>query len=175
MLTLDGSPIGVYSFETDFLAWSPDGRSLVDAVHQVGRLPARASGVPSQQELSGLGLAGAPFFPLRDIAVESVEEQMHGNGQVALAWRSNGIYVATQPLLSYLDAGANSDPARHVVVLYDCFTGDTAGVLTPESSGAPYSGTPSMLRWSPDGSHLLLYDTNLAAITIWGPSLLPKP
>ena len=175
MLTLAGSPIGVYSLEADFLAWSPDGRYLVDAVYLRGRLPAHGQSTPSQEELSKLRLAGAPLLPLRDNAVEAVEQGMHDSAQVALAWRGNGIYVATQPQLSYQDADENSDPARHRVVLYDCFTGDTAGILTPASSLAPFSGMSSMLRWSPDGSHLLLYDPNLGTITIWGPSLLPKP
>jgi hypothetical protein len=30
------------------------------------------------------------------------------------------------------------------------------------------------LRWSPDGSHLLLFDVGLNRLTIWEPGALPR-
>jgi hypothetical protein len=30
------------------------------------------------------------------------------------------------------------------------------------------------LKWSPDGSHLLLLDAAIGTLTIWGPGMLPR-
>jgi hypothetical protein len=114
-------------------------------------------------------------LPVRDVALAELLQQMDaGGGQIALAWRRYGEYVATQPVLSPQIAAQENDlPAAHTVTIYNCFTGQVAGSLTPESSIAPFFNAPSLLRWSPDGSHLLLYDENLRTVTIWGPGMLP--
>jgi hypothetical protein len=56
------------------------------------------------------------------------------------------------------------------VTLYDSASGRTVGTLQP--SGLFFNG-PSLLRWSPDGSRLLIYDRNLGTITIWGRDAFP--
>lgn len=177
VVTLSGSPIGVYTYQADYLAWSPDGRYLVDSMQVLGRLPSQ-EGTPSTPELTEMGLGGAPVLPVKDSAMVAAQGQMHMTNRepqrVSLAWRGNGVYLAAQAQISPADAGANTSAARHTVVIYDCNTGDPVAFLTPERGSSAFTAISSTLRWSPDGSHLLLYDPNLATITIWGPSLLPK-
>jgi hypothetical protein len=164
-----------YTFQTGFVAWSPDGRYLIEQMQLVGWFEPHGHPTPSKRQLDTLALAPAPLLPVRDVALAELLQQMDaGGGQIALAWRRYGEYVATQPVLSPQIAAQENDlPAAHTVTIYNCFTGQVAGSLTPESSIAPFFKAPSLLRWSPDGSHLLLYDENLRTVTIWGPGMLP--
>lgn len=84
-----------------------------------------------------------------------------------VAWRPDGRVVA-------LDAAAND----HSVQLYDCATGRLLASLVPltqnEARNTPHEqGEVNVLRWSPDGSKLLLFDTTLGRVTIWSGAALP--
>ncbi|HLJ82418.1 MAG TPA: hypothetical protein VKT52_13085 [Ktedonobacterales bacterium] len=162
-----------YIFQTDFVAWSPDGRYLMNAVQVAGRFAPSGQSTPSPQQLAALGLAQTPALPVRDVALGDVLQQMQPDEIDALAWSRFGDFVAVQRMMPFVQGGTSGGPTDHTVTIYDCFTGQVAGILKPEAS-LPRLGGLSQLRWSPDASRLLLYDENLGTITIWGPSVLPK-
>ena len=60
------------------------------------------------------------------------------------------------------------------MTLYDSASGRTVGTLQPEAQPSSlFFNGPSLLRWSPDGSRLLIYDRDLGTITIWGRDAFP--
>src|SRR5262249_9043148 len=86
---------------------------------------------------------------------------------VLVAWRPDGRVIA-------IDAAF----ADHSVKLYDCATGKLLASLHPLTQtvarNTPHeSGETNVLRWSPDGSSLALFDTQFGRVTIWSASPLP--
>lgn len=171
----EGLSVGAFMWRTSFAAWSPDGRSLFDAMTVLGRVEPAGHAALTTDDVGALGLSAAPVLPIRDAALQAVCDLL-GPGeldrQIAVAWRPDGRMLAAQRVVASLRA--DFAPANHIVTLYDSATGHVAATLQPEAppSGLFFDG-PSLLRWSPDGSHLLLYDRNLGAIVIWKHDALP--
>lgn len=171
-------PPGAYSWTTSRLAWSPDGRYLLSLDDKTARIQPAGQTPPTQQALADFGLANAPVLPVRDAGLQAILAAMPANTadrftqSLRLAWRPDGKVVAVQPRF-YRDDRAVS---QHAVTLYDCETGRKLATLLPHITmvhGA-YGGNDGYLRWSADGSHLLLLDSALGPTTIWGPDQLPR-
>jgi WD40 repeat protein len=69
------------------------------------------------------------------------------------------------------------NPNEHVVAaysggksvdLYDCLNGDRLASLVLKSKDASSPADAPLVRWSPDGSHLLI------SSVLWGPNQLPN-
>lgn len=173
----------IYTWDTSFLAWSPDGHYLIDSlrlegiVHPVGEPNLTAAGLQAE------GDEGAPNVGIRDPALQRLLTSLHASADpedpssfINVAWSPNGHVLAAIPNEQSSNGSAFSVP----VTLYDCATGKTMGTLQPQSSSRsggfanPNVGVAAWLRWSADGSQLLVYSEQLDTITVWGPGLLPK-
>ncbi|HEY7779283.1 MAG TPA: hypothetical protein VIC85_03640 [Ktedonobacterales bacterium] len=186
---------GVLTWSTDISALSPDGRYVVEHLDLAGLVAAPSSSIPSNGALVSHGWGGAPVLPLRDAGFgqaagllaqdaitspflyavapigprgalsDGVPIPLRG---VLVAWRPDGRVVA-------VDA-ATPD---HAVKLYDCASGRLLATLVPltqslDHTGAREDGEANVLRWSPDGSRLALFDTTLQSVTVWTTSQLPR-
>jgi hypothetical protein len=175
----------IYISNTAFLAWSPDGRYLIDSVLLRGIVHPAGEPIPPAFELNeAFPQLTAPIVPVRDPAEHHLYVLLTASanqGDMALdniAWSPNGRMLAAIPdeIASIGTTGSTTSPP---VTLYDCASGKTLGTLQP----APIANAPasegsvvlssSLLRWSPTGSHVLLYSDQLDTITIWGPKTLP--
>ena len=100
----------------------------------------------------------------------------------ALAWSPNGRILAAMP-----QRNEPTSPAAHLtsppVTFYDSATGKALVQLQPQpdSQGTTGFGTGiswnvpfTLLYWSPNGSHFLLFSAVLGTVTIWGLSKLPQ-
>ena len=143
---------------------------------------------PSASELNLVGRHSAPNVAIRDPALQrllvSLTSSANSGGHPLdeIAWSPNGHVLAAIPddISSNLTGGsANSVP----VTFYDCATGRTIGTLQPQSHADistnegfadPYIISISLLRWSADGSHVLVYSDQLDTITVWSLSMLPQ-
>ena len=79
-----------------------------------------------------------------------------------------GVVVAWQPDGHVLAVDGNTP--QHGVRLIACATGKTITTLIPLAKGGvagQEAGEANVLRWSPDGARLLLFDTQLGTVTIW--------
>jgi hypothetical protein len=174
---VEGDP-SIYTWETSFLAWSPDGHYLVDSFQLEGIVHPVGEPIPTAAGLQAEGDAGAPNVAIRDPALQRLLTSLHASAdpedpssQINVAWSPNGRVLAAIPD----DESANGSALSAPVTLYDCATGKTMGTLLPHGDAAnPNTGIAVLLRWSADGSQLLLYSEKLDTITVWGPSLLPK-
>jgi WD40 repeat protein len=172
---------GIFQWSTSIAAWSPDGRYLIESLDLSGLLVSSQTPAPSASDLNTSGLGQAPLLPVRDAALQAVypiaqnapfyggPEGFTTNG-VLLAWRPDGRYLA-------VDADTND---RHLA-LYNCQTGRLVATLHPYITNIPSVGYVSkqqseanVVRWSPDGSQLLLLDTQLGTATIWDSQQLPR-
>jgi dipeptidyl aminopeptidase/acylaminoacyl peptidase len=175
------------TFSTSFLAWSPDGQYVLDVIAQDWRLNSPQTPVPSAASLQATGLAGAPVLPARDAIAADLSSQTpahvhnpfgvsRSEAGAALAWSPSGRYVALLERIGPASSVVNPNQLR--VVVFDTATAKPLVTLNPEVAANPnYRDTVggyTSLRWSADGSHLLLFDGNLGAISVFGPAQLPK-
>jgi WD40-like Beta Propeller Repeat len=162
--------VGAYTFEDAFLAWSPDGRYLAESAGFQGRVQPAGQPTPSAETLHNLALEGTPLLPVRDAALQRVLAAVPRGGArfesvaAAVAWRPDGQALATQV------TGGDIT----IVTLYACATGNQLMTITAPTR-LP-SGGDTALRWSPNGSRLLLLNGSYARraiVTIW--ELAPMP
>ena len=186
---------GVYMWDTafavqspdGFLAWSPDGHYLIDSVALLGIVHPAGELRPTPAGLQALGLTNAPDMPIRDRGLQQLLTSLPASTTAAdqpidyVAWSPNGHVLAAIPEInpSSFSGGIANTPA---VTTYDCATGRIVGTLRPQGDSqiavnqiptSFYLGSSSLLRWSADSSHLLVYSATLDTITIWGPGQLP--
>ncbi len=166
------TPASIVLFDTNFAVLAPP--ILYTNLTFEGRL------VPPDQpapDVAALGAAGllAPWLPIRDSALAYVLTDLEhsaapGVGPAAVAWRPDGARLAYQPGIAI---GAGAGPRAHDVRIYDCTSGQVLATLTPpRPAGAPITAT-NLLRWSPDGTKLMLLDRVASEIVVWGKGQLP--
>src|SRR5438874_241609 len=61
---------GIYTWHTFFVAWSPDGRYLVDSFFLEGQLQPLDHPVPSRQMVVNLHMQQLPIMKVRDMALQ---------------------------------------------------------------------------------------------------------
>src|SRR5205085_5482806 len=146
----------VYTWSTNFAAWSPDGHYLVDGIDLKGVLSRPGLALPSQQSLVTHHLDQQPLLPARDAAIMRVATLY-----AAVAWRPDGRVLAAY------------NSSEDFVELYNCITGRRIGAMRPQSNSSFVDGSNVLLRWSPDGSQLLLSSVRWGLVTVWGPLHAP--
>ena len=147
---------GYYGWSTSFSAWSPDGRYLIDDINLQGFYKPPASIVPNIQALAKLKVGHNRLLSPRKVALYELLE-----GFPLVSWRPDGRMLAT-----YF--------ARGQVIFYNTRTGQSLQTLKLPPGQHLLSGTLALLRWSPDGSHLLLSSPSYGLLNIWGPNQIPQ-
>lgn len=176
-----GTTRNVFVYRTSFASWSPDGVYLAPSLGLSARLQPEGQPGPDAQMLRALGVSGLPLLPVRDAGLatalgrQSLLATDQSNGPMSVAWSLDGRMLAVQ--LVPAEPGAESSETDHALIVYDCATGKPLTALVP--SGLPSGAAASLagatlLRWSSDGTHLLLYDAALGTMTLWGPGKVPK-
>ena len=162
---------GVDLWYSSFAIWSPDGRYLISPNYYGGRMALSGQPVPNSVVLQAASQGQAPVFAPHDPALQAVYLSAK---DAPVAWRPDGEVLAA---LSY--RSTNGQASSAAVTLWDCRTAKvlkTYSVKTGPSRGPIFgldglvgsSTLAATLRWSPDGSHLLLLDSLVdSRITIW--------
>jgi len=170
-----------YTFQSDFSAWSPDGRFFAPDAGFEGLLQPDGAPTPDAKSLSDLNLTQAVSLPIRDAALAQVLSYLGGpasglgSSGVAIArvaWRPDGKRLASYHAFVSTEVTGYD----RILTLYDCATGKALGDLPPPKHTSPDQEDyeSSRLYWAPDGSRLLLMDAQTSALRIWGADLLPK-
>jgi WD40 repeat protein len=146
----------VYIWKTNVTAWSADGNYLVDGINLRAIIEPSSHPFPDPMLLTALNLNHAPLLPVHDTALLRAI-----SGSLAIAWRQDGRVLATTNFTGLVD-------------LYDCTTGQRLESLKVPAHSPPISGASAVLRWSPDGIHLLLSSAQWGILNIWGPGQLPQ-
>jgi WD40 repeat protein len=132
----------LFFWSASFAAWSADGRYLVDGIAPFELLWSPAGRLfPSSHVFAFAKEKHIPLLPIRDRALLQVVEEA-----TTLAWSPNGRELA---VLS----------SEQSVDLYDGTDGRKLASLVLESKNMALMSGASMLRWSPDGTHLLFSNT----------------
>ena len=145
----------IHSWSTSFAAWSPDGRYLITDLSFFGLLT-------SPKVIS----ASTPFFQVSDPSRDRSQTGVQGltnqcavqlqavKTKTAFAWSPNGRVLA--------DYGAGNR-----VDLSECPTGHQFASFPLQSKYPAPSADAVALRWSPDGSHLLLSSVASGLVSLW--------
>ena len=147
---------GLSVWSTNFEAWSPDGRYIIDSISQAGLMKPRNRLVLDAQALKQMRISNMPLLPAHDVALLQVAITSS-----VIAWRPDGRIMAA---FNYYDT----------VNLYDCVTGHKIASLPLSFRNQSLAGNAALLRWSPNGTHLLLSSAWGGAISLWGPDQLPR-
>ncbi|HLX39546.1 MAG TPA: hypothetical protein VKR42_03400 [Ktedonobacteraceae bacterium] len=150
---------GVFTWNTDFSAWSPDERYLISSVSLQGLLQLPDHPLPDAQTLAQFNMDHLPYYPVRDSALQNLLLTLNSSTfDVVVAWQPAGYVLAAY------------DYGMIDLDMYDSATGAEVALLNlPDELRTDLAGT-AMLRWSPDGAHLLLFDPELSTVTIWNVS-----
>ncbi len=150
---------GVFTWNTNFAAWSPDQRYLISPVVLQGRLQIPEQTAPSSSTLAKLHLDHLPNFLVRDTALQHLLFTLGSSTvNILVAWQPAGLVLAAY------------DFGMIDLDMYDCVTGNEVASLTlPESLRTDLAGI-TMLRWSPNGTRLLLFDAQSGSVIIWNVS-----
>lgn len=173
----------VETWESPFAAWSANGNYLLANSNVYGwRVDVPGQQAPDAATLARLGLANAPTLQPRDAAMAAALKSYHdlsqnaeaGNTPLYMAWSPDGKRLAVEASAYTLRGQASPQIRDFAVQIYDCASGKLLGTLIPNLTlNGDYSGT-AFLRWSADGSRLLLYNPLLSGAQIWGAKELPK-
>ncbi len=173
--TVPGAPV----YYTEFVAWSPDGRYLLDASLEATLVGGTGLTPPSTQTLQALNLTTSPALAPRDAALRHLltdltaasDTQVYALG--TLAWSPSGNLLAAVTRAS--GRNVSSDSATVTVTVMDCATGRVLKTLVAHAAinntGSYFN---SFLRWSPDGKRLLYFSDVLGSLTTWGPGQVPQ-
>jgi hypothetical protein len=170
-----------YTFQTDFSAWSPDGRYLAANAGFTALLKPDGAPAPDTRTLSDLGLTQAVTAPIRDKALQQTLTNLthtpnsggFGDDNLSqVSWRPDGKALAVY----HAYTGAQVVGYDRILTLYDCATGKALGDLPPPNHTQSDQGNyqSSRLYWAPNGAQLLLMDAQTSTLRIWGADLLPK-
>ncbi|HEY7833816.1 MAG TPA: hypothetical protein VIG30_09625 [Ktedonobacterales bacterium] len=175
----------LYLWESHFAAWSPDGRYLITPGYTGGRAVLAGRPAPTASTLSATGNTATPLLAPRDAAMSTLYAGMgptaSGEAPAAqfAAWRPDGRVVATTAEPYFGQTAAEQLQLNTTVMLYDSGSGQVLATLKPraqltETMNSSFTLQFLWLKWSPDGTHLLLLDNVIGTLTIWGPGALPK-
>lgn len=176
--------IPVETWQTSFASWSSDG-SYLFAGHSRGLevdhwvLASSRQPATDRTNLAKVNLETAPLLPVRDSGMAAALQRYHSislnpNAQytpINFAWRPDGQVVAVEGVIPD-SSGAEPQVKDFAVRIYDCASGTLLKTLTVSLSFMTSNNVVTFLRWSPDGSRLLLYTTALSGLEIWGPKAL---
>jgi WD40-like Beta Propeller Repeat len=154
----------VYGFATGFAAWSPDGRYLFVG-NELGFLVPVGQPPPNRQDLDTRDYGDLPFVPMRDSALQVASSNLP---TPIVAWRPDGRVLAAY-------ASQGSEGSGNAVILYNCATGQRLATLALPTTPVSLVGIEAALRWSPDGSRLLLSSAEWGLAVLWGPDQLQLP
>ncbi len=157
-------PPGVGTWSTYFAAWSPDGRYIVDNLLVDGRFNIPGRPIPEHRMLVDLSMDLLPLLPVRDKGLQHIlqifaatPEQTNFNSAF-VSWRFDGDALAAYGAGDIYDTGVD---------IYRCTDGTHVATLLPSSPSSTKLGGGVTLRWSDDGSHVLLFNVSLGTIVIW--------
>jgi len=139
----------MYTWSTDFVAWSPDGRYLVESIGVSGLLQPPGQPFPSRKALVASGLEQAPLLPIHDAVLLSVI-----TSATSLAWSPNGRVLAAYS-------------TGNIVTLYDCANGHKLATLHVHTTSPAPLAHAVVMRWSPNGAYLLLSSVPWGLISLW--------
>ena len=166
----------VYVYRTSFAGWSPDGTYFVPSMGLSARVQPAGQPAPDSRTLRALGAYMLPQLTLRDAALSTALGRLslvspdRSNGPMLAAWSLDGRMLAVQ--LIPAEPNANPSRADHAIIVYDCATGKPLTALVPRLGPQRLAGD-TLMRWSPDGTHLLLYDAAFGTLMLWGPGSVP--
>lgn len=163
-------------------AWSSDGKYLLaDSSLEGWRIAITGLPAPDSATLVKVGMAGAPVLPVRDAGLAAALHSYHDVSlnldaqftAVNLVWSPDGKRLAVEAPVPAMTGQKLPKISDFAIRLYDCANGKELATLTPDLQLAQVSTgfqvTP-FLRWSPDGSHLLVDNPALDGAQIWGPN-----
>ena len=175
------TPVEIW--ESPFAAWSPNGKYLLAESDISGwRIAIPGQQTPDTATLARIGLANAPVLQARDAALAAVLKSYHdlrrnpdaSNRPVYLAWSPDGKRLAVESSVVWSRGQETPQIKDFAVQIYDCASGALLGVLIPKLIVNGEFTDGAFLRWSPDGSRLLLYNPLLSGAQVWGATELPE-
>ena len=159
---------GIFVWDVNFIAWSPDGRYLIQDAFLAARLEPPGHPRPDRKTLVAFHMENLPVLPVRDAALLSALKLLSSAQTVGtlyhmvVAWAPNGQLMG---MTTYELSKKN---------LYSTKRGYAVATLQAPKVSIPYGQTShgsyfafSSPNWSPDSNHILAQDPTTNAIVVW--------
>ena len=159
---------GIFVWEVNFIAWSPDGRYLIQDAYLAARLEPPGHPRPDHKTLVAFHMENLPVLPVRDAALLSALKMLSSAQTVGtlyhmiVSWAPNGQLMG---MTTYELAKKN---------LYSTKLGYAVATLQAPKVSIPYGQSShggyfafSSPNWSPDSSHILAQDPTTNAVVVW--------
>src|SRR5579859_4569738 len=85
--------------------------------------------------------------------------------EYSLAWSHNGRLLAAETV--NVGVNGNPNPNTVTVTIFDCATGKQLAAFHPAPVNTTEDPSLTLLQWSPDDTHLLLYDETIGAVMLY--------
>ncbi len=163
---------GIFVWNVDFLAWSPDGRYLINGAYLAARLEPQGHPKPDKQTLIAFHLENLPVLPVRDSALLNALLQLRASQtvgsmfQLMVTWAPNGQYMITTAY-GFAKKTLYSTKRGFPVATLMAPKTDGSGGLSSHNSYYAFS----FPNWSPDSTHLMAQDPGTSAVVVWS---IPK-
>lgn len=153
--------MALYFYNTFFSAWSPDGRFVATiAITTRVTIPGQTQPTQAAPNISLNGTLPGLSARVNDLAFQRALGMITGplvpSNLVMLSWRLDGRALAVY------------NASTTELEILDCVTGSQTASLLLSTSVPPGQLNGSyLLRWSPNGAHLLMFDPDIGELLTW--------
>ncbi|GAC1397348.1 MAG: hypothetical protein NVS4B12_05420 [Ktedonobacteraceae bacterium] len=159
---------GIFVWDVDFIAWSPDGRYLINDAFLAARLEPPGYPRPDQKTLVAFHMENLPILPVRDAALLSALKLIssaHTIGtfyHMIVSWSPNGQLMGMTSY-EFLKKNLYSTKRGYLVATLQAPKTDA---LIVQGSHEGYFAFSSP-NWSPDSTRILAQDPTANAVVVW--------
>ncbi len=160
---------GIFVWNVGFIAWSPDGRYLINGAYLAARLEPPGHPKPDKKTLVAFHMENLPVLPIRDAALLTALQQISSTqtagmmSQTVVSWSPSAQFMITTAYEFVRKVLYSTKRGFPVATLQAPKTDGSSGI----SSHNGYYYAYSYPNWSPDSTRILAQDAATNSVVVW--------
>jgi len=159
---------GIFVWNVDFIAWSPDGRYLIQDAFLAARLEPPGHPRPDQKTLVAFHMENLPVLPIRDAALQSALKVLSSARTVGtlyhmiVSWSPDGQLMG-MTTYEFSKKSLYSTKRGYPVATLQAPITKSSSVQSSHEGYYAFSSP----NWSPDSTRILAQDPMTNAVVVW--------